>query len=262
MCDDFDLCEHLDICDFEGDIVRVGSKHVAVLYTPEEDITRDQFEVRFAAVENSTIGDCDIDEHFYQIKVFVDVENDFGETCLSKTKFANMIKNAGQRELYFKDTFSVPSDINLDADVDFDEDSNTIVVMLSVVEDDAEETAEKRENAKESEKDVEQQPSSLGYLIEKLFGEEEDSAKTTEQKINDAITKAEETDPYKKAQEKFSTMEKYWLNGKEVDKKEFDEKYPNFWKDFDHQFKDFDKQFAELNKSFEAMNSMWKYLLK
>ena len=262
----------LERFDLVGNVYEIDDDKVAIFYALDDKLeSTDDYEVRFAQL-NTGIAN----EHTYRITVSVrDHNNDFAN-ILRRTAFAKDVELPMKQVAV--DQFEVPEKYKVHGTVDYDKQTNTIVVMLTRedITEYEQQPCECEDHGKcNSDSEVKEQPeqekrSSLSKLIDRLTGDDEqgeceeqscertgkpESNKTDLEKAGEKLGKS--IDKYKPER-----YEYYWLNGKQVSKDEFDKQYPKFWHDFDEQWKEFDKSFSQMSKTFDSMNKYWSNLWK
>lgn len=226
------LYEEIGVCtdsDFDDyDFVRVNDNHVALVIDGTGGSSEDyKVLFRYNGVD---------DEHCncYQVEIQkrgVRADN-YSQTLIKKSKFALTVMFDDSPNFDSEHVFdiTVPSDVKLTGEADF-VDGKVIVMITGTKE---QQNCEQQEKCSKS--------SSLTDLVENILNSG-----------SSYIPPAQE-EPYK-----WSTTEKYWLDGKEVDKETFEQKAgKDYWKKFDQQFKELDKQFESMNDTFKNLNDVWK----
>lgn len=256
----------LERFDLIGNVYEIDDDKVAIFYALDDKLeSTDDYEVRFAQLQTGNAT-----ENTYRITVSVrDHNNDFAN-ILRRTAFADDVELPMKQVAV--DQFEVPGHFKVHGTVDYDKQTNTVVVMLT--REDITEYEQQRCECEDhgkcnSDPEVnEDKRSSLSKLIDRLTGDDErecdetceragkpECAKSDLEKAGEKLGKS--IDKYKPER-----YEYYWLNGKQVSKDEFDKQYPKFWHDFDEQWKEFDKSFSEMSKTFDSMNKYWSNLWK
>lgn len=227
----FDLYDDIYM-HFDDDIqlTRINSNQVVAVLEVERNC-RDDYRVKFRRTgETEQLGG--VTKALYQIDIqqrdeTTQQKETFG--LLKKSKFANALRvdESATFGSYYLAEFSVDDRYEISADADFVD--GKIVIMLS---------------AHGKSKHAEEPCSVLSNMVNEILGEDERS---------DAKQEAE-------------TIEKYWLNGKQVTKDQFEKKAgKDFWNKFDSSFKllDFDSAFKDFDTGFKsASDNLFKMIGK
>lgn len=227
----FDLYDDIYM-HFDDDVqlTRINSNQVVAVLEVERNC-RDDYRVKFRRTgETEQLGD--VTKALYQIDIqqrdeTAQQKETFG--LLKKSKFANALRvdESATFGSYYLAEFSVDDRYEISADADFVD--GKIVIMLS---------AHIKPNR------VEETCSALSNMVNEILGE------------------ADQRD----AKQEAETIEKYWLDGKEVTKDQFERKAgKDFWKNFDSSFKllDFDSAFKDFDTGFKsASDNLFKMIGK
>lgn len=230
----FDLYDDIYM-HFDDDVqlTRINSNQVVAVLEVERNC-RDDYRVKFRRTgETEQFGG--VTKALYQIDIqqrdeTAQQKETFG--LLKKSKFANALRvdESATFGSYYLAEFSVDDRYEISADADFVD--SKIVIMLSA-----------HAKSKRAEKD-EERCTTLSNMVNEILGEDERS---------DAKQEAE-------------TIEKYWLDGKQVTKDQFEKKAgKDFWKNFDSSFKlfDFDSAFKDFDTGFKsASDNLFKMIGK
>lgn len=230
----FDLYDDIYM-HFDDDVqlTRINSNQVVAVLEVERNC-RDDYRVKFRRTgETEHLGD--VTKALYQIDIqqrdeTTQQKETFG--LLKKSKFANALRvdESATFGSYYLAEFSVDDRYEISADADFVD--GKIVIMLSA-----------HAKSKRAEK-VEEPCTTLSNMVNEILGEDERS---------DGKQEAE-------------TIEKYWLDGKQVTKDQFEKKAgKDFWKNFDSSFKllDFDSAFKDFDTDFKsASDNLFKMIGK
>lgn len=230
----FDLYDDIYM-HFDDDVqlTRINSNQVVAVLEVERNC-RDDYRVKFRRTgETEQLGA--VTKALYQIDIqqrdeTAQQKETFG--LLKKSKFANALRvdESATFGSYYLAEFSVDDRYEISADADFVD--SKIIIMLS---------AHAKPNRAEK---VEERCTTLSNMVNEILGEDERS---------DAKQEAE-------------TIEKYWLDGKQVTKDQFEKKVgKDFWNKFDSSFKllDFDSAFKDFDTGFKsASDNLFKMIGK
>ena len=226
LYDEIGVCTDSDFDDY--DFIRVNDNHVALVVTGTGGQSEDyKVLFRFNGVDDEK-SNC------YQVEIQKrGVRSDsFSQSLIKKSKFASTVMidetpNFDSEHLF---DITVPEHIKLTGEADFVD--GRVIVMITGTEQRCDDQQEKCPT----------KPSTLTDLVENILNG------------GNSYTPPTQDEPYK-----WSTTEKYWLDGKEVDKETFEQKAgKDYWKKFDQQFKELDKQFESMNDTFKNLNDVWK----